>query len=59
MTLLLKYDNIGDNDFEIVRNLKYCGSVIADDNTMREEIKPSLQAGNRSYWAFALALLSF
>ncbi|PSN54970.1 hypothetical protein C0J52_02350 [Blattella germanica] len=40
---------IGWNESEKVRSFKYLESVIADNNTITEEVKSRLKAGNRCY----------
>lgn len=38
-------------EYEWCQNFKYLGSLITDDNNMRDEINMRISAGNRSYFA--------
>ena len=44
----LEIDNMS---FESVQSLKYLGSIVNQNNTIEEEIKERLIAGNKAYYA--------
>ena len=41
---------IGSNSYEKVKNLKYLGSLLSNQNTIQEEIKCRLKAQNSVYY---------
>ena len=43
------YLNTGEELFEQVNSFKYLGSVVNADNSIQEEIKERIAAGNRAY----------
>jgi hypothetical protein len=49
--------NIGSNSYEKVITFKYLGSLLTNQNSIQEEIKCRLKAGNSRYYS-GLTLLS-
>jgi len=47
--LQLTYLNTGEEQFEQVNSFKYLGSMVNTDNSIEEEIKERIAAGNRAY----------
>jgi len=41
---------IGNSSIERVEELKYLGTTLTDQNSIREEIKSRLTLGNACYW---------
>ena len=41
---------IGSNSYEKVKTYKYLGSLLTNDNSIEEEIKCRLKAGNSCYY---------
>ena len=39
----------GEEQFEQVNSFKYLGAIVNTDNSMEEEIKERIAAGNRAY----------
>jgi hypothetical protein len=42
---------VGDMSFESVQSLKYLGPTVNQNNTIEEEIKERLIAGNKAFYA--------
>ena len=42
--------NMGSNSYERVKTFKYLGSLLTDQNSIQEEIKCRLKAGNSCYY---------
>jgi hypothetical protein len=49
---------IGSNSYEKVKTFKYLGSLLANQNTIQEEIKSGLKAGNSYYYPIKTLLSS-
>ena len=47
-TIIPTYTNIGEEEFEQVNSFKYVGTVVNTDNSIEEEIKERIAAGNRA-----------
>ena len=51
---------IGSNSYEKVKSFKYLGSLLTNQNSIQEEIKCRLKAGNSCYYSVqTLFLLDF
>ena len=50
--------NIGSNSYEKVETFKYLGSLLTNQNSIREEIKCRLKAGNSCYYSVQTFLSS-
>ena len=50
---------IGTNSYEKVKSFKYLGSLVPNQNSIHEEIKSSLKAGNSCIQFKHLCLLDF
>ena len=49
---------IGNNSYEKVKNFKYLGSLVTHQNSIQEEIKCRLKAGNSYYYSVQILLSS-
>ena len=49
---------IGSNSYEKVKTFKYLGSLLTNQNSIREEIKFRLKAGNSCYYSVQTLLSS-
>ena len=45
------YNSIGSNSYEKVKTFKYLGSSVTNQNSIQEEIKCRLKAGNSCYYS--------
>ena len=49
---------IGSNSYEKVETFKYLGSLLTNENSIQEEIKCRLKAGNSCYYSVQTLLSS-
>ena len=47
---------IGSNSYEEVKTFKYLGSLVTNQNSIQEEIKCRLKAGNSCYYSVQILL---
>ena len=50
--------SIGSNSYEKVKTFKYLGSLVTNQNSIHEEIKCRLKAGNSCYYSVQTLLSS-
>ena len=48
---------IGSNSYEKVKTFKYLGSLLTNENYIKEEIKCRLKAGNSCYYYYSVQTL--
>ena len=46
-----KHIKVGSNSYEKVKTFKYFGSLLTNQNSIQEEIKCRLKAGNSCYYS--------
>jgi hypothetical protein len=49
MYVKLPYIDTGEEQFEQVNSFKYLGAMVNTDNSIEEEIRERISAGNRAY----------
>lgn len=53
-----KFIKLNGVNYESCENFKYLGVLVTKDNSINEEIKAGIAAGNRAYWALIKTLKS-
>ena len=53
-----EHDRIGSHSYEKVKSFKYLGSLLTNQNSIQEEIKCRLKAGNSCYYSVQTPLSS-
>jgi hypothetical protein len=55
-----EYINLGNNSYKKVKNFKYLGPLLTNQNSIQEEIKCRLKAGTSCYYLIQpFSLLNF